>query len=159
MPPSQSYGRRCVACQYFPDDQTLRLRAGAGEDVIHLPSGLNRVACQRQEAEEEANPKSTWLTLSFTSPNKILKKLMENGFHPSLTLWDLKRDLAGGGKQRPIQVESIQLTKNLYLRPRQSHRRLLKWPIAMMVRSSLRIKPQKQPCRDTSVGRFCQVFM
>ena len=32
----------------------LRLQAGAGEDdVIHLPSGLDRVDCERQEEEEE----------------------------------------------------------------------------------------------------------
>ena len=45
VPPSQSYKRRCVACQHSPDDQTLRLQAGAGEDVIRLPSGLDRVEC------------------------------------------------------------------------------------------------------------------
>ena len=43
MPPSQSYKRRCVACQHFPDHQTLRLQTGAGEDIINLPSGLDRV--------------------------------------------------------------------------------------------------------------------
>ena len=43
-----------MACQHFPDDQTLRLQAGAGEDdVIHLPSGLDHVDCERQEEEEE----------------------------------------------------------------------------------------------------------
>ena len=53
-PPSQSYKRRCVACRHFPDDQTLRLQAEAGEDdVIHLPSGLDRVDSERQEEEEE----------------------------------------------------------------------------------------------------------
>ena len=52
MPPSQSYKRRRVACQHFPDDQTLRLQTGAGEDdIIHLPSGLDRVDCKRQEEE------------------------------------------------------------------------------------------------------------
>ena len=41
--------RRCVACQHSPDDQTLRLQAGAGEDdVIHLPSGLDRVDCEEE---------------------------------------------------------------------------------------------------------------
>ena len=50
MPPSQSYKRRRVACQHSPDDQTLRLQAGAGEDgVIHLPSGPDRAACKRQD--------------------------------------------------------------------------------------------------------------
>ena len=54
MPPLRSHKRRRVACQHFPDDQTLRLQAGAGEDdVIHLPSGLDRVDCERQEEEEE----------------------------------------------------------------------------------------------------------
>ena len=43
-----------MACEHSPDDQTLRLQAGAGEnDVIHLPSGPDRVACERQEEEEE----------------------------------------------------------------------------------------------------------
>ena len=47
-----------MACQHFPDDQTLRLQAGAGEDdVIHLPSGLDRVDCERQEEEEERENK------------------------------------------------------------------------------------------------------
>ena len=54
MPSSQRYKRRCVACQHFPDDQTLRLQAGAGEDdAIHLPSSPDRVDCERQEEEEE----------------------------------------------------------------------------------------------------------
>ena len=45
-----------MACQHFPDDQTLWLQAGAGEDdVIHLPSGLDRVDCERQEEEEDHN--------------------------------------------------------------------------------------------------------
>ena len=49
VPPSQSCKRRCVACQHSPDDQTLRLQAGPGEDdVIHLPSVLDRVGCERQ---------------------------------------------------------------------------------------------------------------
>ena len=43
-----------MACQHFPDNQTLRLQAGAGDDdVIHLPSGLDRVACKRQEEDED----------------------------------------------------------------------------------------------------------
>ena len=43
-----------MVCQHFPDDQTLRLQTGAGEDdIIHLPSGLDRVECERQEEEEE----------------------------------------------------------------------------------------------------------
>ena len=57
MPPLQSYKRRRVACQHFPDDQTLRLETGAGEDdIIYLPSGLDRVDCERQEKEEEEIP-------------------------------------------------------------------------------------------------------
>ena len=52
-PPLQSYKRRRVACQHFPYDQTLRLQAGAGEDDIYLPSGLDRVDSERQEEEEE----------------------------------------------------------------------------------------------------------
>ena len=47
-----------MSCQHSPDDQTLRLQAGAGEnDSIHLPSGPDRVACGRQE-EEENDPES-----------------------------------------------------------------------------------------------------
>ena len=43
-----------VACQHFPDDQTLWLQTGSGEDdIIHLPSGLDRVDSERQEEEEE----------------------------------------------------------------------------------------------------------
>ena len=42
-----------MACQHFPDDQTLWLQTGAGEDdIIHLPSGLDRVDCERQEGED-----------------------------------------------------------------------------------------------------------
>ena len=42
-----------MAYQRFPDDQTLRLQTGAGEDdIIYLPSGLDRVDCERQEEEE-----------------------------------------------------------------------------------------------------------
>ena len=56
MPPSQSYKRRCVACQHSPDDRTLRLQAEAGEDdVIRLPSSRDRVDCERQEEEEETS--------------------------------------------------------------------------------------------------------
>ena len=52
MPPLQSYKRRRVACQHFPDGQTLRLQTGAGEDnIIHLLSGLDCVDCERQEEE------------------------------------------------------------------------------------------------------------
>ena len=40
-------------CQHFPDDQSLRLQTEAGEDdIIHLPSGLDRVDYERQEEEE-----------------------------------------------------------------------------------------------------------
>ena len=46
-----------MACQHFPDDQTLQLQTGAGEDdIIHLPSGLDRVDCKRKEEEEEEVP-------------------------------------------------------------------------------------------------------
>ena len=39
-----------MACQHFPDVQTLQLQAGAGEDnVIRLLSGLDRVACEGRE--------------------------------------------------------------------------------------------------------------
>ena len=43
-----------MACQHFPDDQTLHLQTGAGEDdIIHLPSGLDRVDYERQEEGED----------------------------------------------------------------------------------------------------------
>ena len=43
-----------MACQHFPDDQTLQLQTGAGDDdIIHLPSGLDRVECEHQEEEED----------------------------------------------------------------------------------------------------------
>ena len=43
-----------MACQHFPDDQTLWLQTGAGEDgIIHLPSCLDRIDCELQEEEEE----------------------------------------------------------------------------------------------------------
>ena len=54
MPPSQRRKRRCVACQHSLDDQTVRLRVGAGEDdLTHLPSGPDCVACKRPEEEED----------------------------------------------------------------------------------------------------------
>ena len=46
-----------MACQHFPDDQTLRLQTGAGEDdIIHLPSGLDHVDCECQEEESVRDP-------------------------------------------------------------------------------------------------------
>ena len=54
-PPSQSYKRRCVACQHSSDDQPLLLQAGAGEDAfIHLPNGPYRILCKRQEEESHS---------------------------------------------------------------------------------------------------------
>ena len=45
-----------MACQHSPDDQTLRLQAEAGEDdVIHLPSGSDCVACKHQDEEDFHN--------------------------------------------------------------------------------------------------------
>ena len=41
-----------MSCQHSPGDQTLRLQAGAGEDVfIHLPS--SPIKSQEEEEEEE----------------------------------------------------------------------------------------------------------
>ena len=71
----QSYKRRRVACQHSPDDQTLRLQAGAGEDdVIHVPSGLDHVDCKRHE-EEEAVSTVFWhcnLLISLRVPSSLL---------------------------------------------------------------------------------------
>ena len=49
---------------HSPDDQTLRLQAGAREDdFIHLPSGADRVACERQEEEEDCEGRLTHVTI------------------------------------------------------------------------------------------------
>ena len=62
MPPSQSYKRKCVACQHSPDDQTLLLQAGAGEDdVIYLQSGLGRTDCEPQEEVYTRVQESFWV--------------------------------------------------------------------------------------------------
>ena len=54
-----------MACQHSPDDQTLRLQARAGEDeIIHLPSGPDRVACESQGEEEEVETDSGSTDLS-----------------------------------------------------------------------------------------------
>ena len=53
MPHSQSFKRRCATCQHSPDNQTLRLQAGAREDyIINLPSGLDHADCEREEEED-----------------------------------------------------------------------------------------------------------
>ena len=49
MPPSQSYKRRCVACQHSSDDQTLQVEE---DNFIYLQCGPDRVACEYQEEEE-----------------------------------------------------------------------------------------------------------
>ena len=66
-----------MACQHSPDDQTLRLQAGAGEDdFIHLSTGPDRVACERQE-EEEKSPKCLNLdSLLFFSKQPISSGLL-----------------------------------------------------------------------------------
>ena len=72
MTKPQSYKRRCVACQHSPDDQTLRLQAGAGEDdVIHLPSGLDRVDCERQEEDKFKSCQQN--QFSIPVPNECLQ--------------------------------------------------------------------------------------
>ena len=66
QPPLQSYKRRYVACQHFPDDQTLRLQTGAGEDdIIHLPSGLDRVDCERQDEEKKKFQPASFISSDF----------------------------------------------------------------------------------------------
>ena len=61
-----------MACQHFPDDQT-RLQAGAGEDdVIHLPSGLDRVDCQSQEEDtDDLN-----LDIQLNTPPDVLRSVI-----------------------------------------------------------------------------------
>ena len=50
-----------MACQHFPDDQTLWLQTRAGEDdIIHLPSGLDRADCERQEEEDCSASGALW---------------------------------------------------------------------------------------------------
>ena len=76
MPPLRSHKRRRVACQHFPDDQTLGLQAGAGEDdVIHLPSGLDHVDCERQEEEGQTDNKlkTSALCLSWSGTAAITR--------------------------------------------------------------------------------------
>ena len=71
MPPSQSYKRRCVACQHSLDNQTLQLQAGAGEDdVIHLPSGLDRVE-RSKYIKDNKLPQNVPL-LNFAASHPIL---------------------------------------------------------------------------------------
>ena len=68
---------REVTCQPSPDDQTLRLQTGAGEDdIIHLPSGLDRVDCKRQEEDK----KKMLLTksLSWVKSRSALRRICRN---------------------------------------------------------------------------------
>ena len=59
-----------MACQHFPDDQTLRLQTGAGENnIIHLPSGLDRVDCKCQEEDKK---KTTTIYNTTHRPQDIL---------------------------------------------------------------------------------------
>ena len=61
-----------MACQHSPEDQTLLLQAGAGEDdVIHLPIGLDRVDCERQEEEEEEVP------FTYRTPSRLTARLTD----------------------------------------------------------------------------------
>ena len=74
--PSQSYKKRCVACQYSLDVQTLWLQAGAGEgSFIHLLSGPDCVACKRQEEvkEDEHKAKPVGFIFSHTFQLNELK--------------------------------------------------------------------------------------
>ena len=51
-PLSKSYKRRCVACQHTLNDQTLQMKARAGEeDSVYLLSSPDGVACECQEEE------------------------------------------------------------------------------------------------------------
>ena len=77
MAPSQSYKRRRVACQHFPDDQTLRLQTGTGEDdIFHLLSGLDRVDCERQEEEEDLPSPSKMLVSEFTLETTVFCSIL-----------------------------------------------------------------------------------
>ena len=73
-----------MACQHSPDDQTLWLQAGAGEDdVIYLPSGLDRVVCERQE-EEETPGQITLVTSKINTPQATL--IMPDALRSALEL-------------------------------------------------------------------------
>ena len=62
-----------MACQHSPDDQTQRLQAGAGEDnVIHLPSGVDCVDCERQEEEEDHTAANQSLKLCLQGRKSVL---------------------------------------------------------------------------------------
>ena len=94
MPPLRSHKRRRVACQHFPDDQTLRLQAGAGEDdVIHLPNGLDRVDCERQEEEKKCSPR---LVTGEAQNDLVGHFLLEFNFvqHNALHTWPPLQKLA-----------------------------------------------------------------
>ena len=72
-----------MACQHFPDDQTLRLQAGAGEDdIIHLPSGLDRVAFERQEEEDSQERCTPFMAES----QRTLKREWPDKSSPSMVL-------------------------------------------------------------------------
>ena len=70
-----------MACQHSPDDKTLRLQGRAEEDDFnHLPSGPGRVACERQEDEEEGAVRpslkygaNAWATAAKKHTNKLDK--------------------------------------------------------------------------------------
>ena len=73
MPPLQSYKRRRVACQHFPDDQTLRLQTGAGEDdIIYLPSGLD--LCRLRMPRRREKKKKNWNRRSSIGDRRLLRK-------------------------------------------------------------------------------------
>ena len=56
MPSSQSYKRRCVACQHSLDNQTLPMQARAGEEnFIHILRNPDCVTCKHQEEEREGH--------------------------------------------------------------------------------------------------------
>ena len=68
-----------MACKHFPDDQTLRLQTGAGEDnIIHLPSGLDRVDCERQEEEEVLESQDTEKDALINSVNTAVTETANN---------------------------------------------------------------------------------
>ena len=113
MPPLQSYKRRRVAWQHFPDNQTLRLQTGAGEDdIIDLPSSLDWVDCKRQEEEEDAGSAdwqvSTTTETPFKSTENFERYLAQKRccFEP-LWPWIKSRSLKLGVPQTPTMVVVI----------------------------------------------------
>ena len=109
MSPSQSYKRRRVACQHFPDNQTLRLQTGAGEDnIIHLPSGLD-LDCERQEEEELQGKNPLYWKNSPQRGGRIHDTTSSRTVSPTHYQWDILAPVAKRVHLLPLNVWSLTL--------------------------------------------------